>query len=144
VVARKHDGRADIALLAAAAGTTDRSFVLAILVAVALNLVFATVLALQSPGLHYDEALMAHGAVHMLTGAGEPTFPHDRGSWVKLGSRWFPLMVIPYVGAAKHYLLLVPFALFGPQVLILRLVSAWLAVLGIWGLGRLVRQPPLR
>jgi hypothetical protein len=140
VVARKHDGRADIALLAAAAGTTDRSFVLAILVAVALNLVFATVLALQSPGLHYDEALMAHGAVHMLTGAGEPTFPHDRGSWVKLGSRWFPLMVIPYVGAAKHYLLLVPFALFGPQVLILRLVSAWLAVLGIWGLGRLVRQ----
>jgi hypothetical protein len=107
---------------------------------VILYLVLAIVLALQSPGLQYDEALMAHGAVHILTGMGEPTFAHDRGSWVNLGSRWFPLMVIPYVGATKHYLLLVPFALFGPQVLILRLLSAMLAAFGIWGLSGLLRQ----
>jgi hypothetical protein len=139
-VERKRKGRTNIGFSIISPRTTDRRFTLTILFALVLNLVLATVLALQSPGLQYDEALMAHGAVHMLKGVGEPTFAHDRGSWVKFDNRWFPLMVIPYVGAAKHYLLLGPFALFGPRVLIVRLVSAVLAAFGIWGLAQLVRQ----
>ncbi len=132
--------QADRVSPAAGLRTPDRRYRLVIVAAVMLYLTVATVLALQAPGLQYDEALMAHGAVHLLTGVGEPTFAHDRGSWVHLDSRWFPLMVIPYVGAAKHYLLLVPFALFGPHVLIIRLLSAMLAAFGIWGLSELLRQ----
>ncbi len=136
----KQSSQANEVPLVARLGTSARQFRLTTLAAVMLYLALASVLALQSPGLHYDEALMAHGAVHILTGTGEPTLAHDRGSWVHLGSHWFPLMVIPYVGAAKHYLLLLPFALLGPQVLIVRLLSAMLAAFGIWGLSELLRQ----
>src|SRR5947209_15196897 len=47
-------------------------------------------------GLHYDEAIIQHGAVQMLNSASEPTFAHDSGSWVKFAGRHWPLAIIPY------------------------------------------------
>lgn len=110
-------------------------------VAPLVYLLLGVLLLLQNPGLEYDEALMAHGSVQMLKfGHEEPRFPHDRGSWIPLGGRWWPLMVIPYVGAGKHYLLLLPFALFGPHAWLIRFVSVLLAAFGIFGISIFLRQ----
>ncbi|MGH9657722.1 MAG: glycosyltransferase family 39 protein [Bryobacteraceae bacterium] len=95
---------------------------------------------LEKPGYHYDEALLARGAVHMLNSPGEPAFAHDRWSWVQIGGRYFPIMVLPYAGPIKDYLLLVPFALFGPDYQIARLLAAILGAFGIWGFSVLVRD----
>ncbi len=118
----------------------DRRRRLASLGAVSLYLLCALLLGFKEPGLHYDEAVLQHGAVQMLTSSGEPYFAHDRGSWIRFGGRYWPLMVLPYVGSVKAYLLLLPFALFGPSPGVSRLVAALLGAFGIWGIARLLEE----
>jgi hypothetical protein len=103
-------------------------------------LALAALLIAARPGLQYDEALFQHGAVQMLRSPDEPTFAHDRGSWVRLAGRHWPLMKLPYAGAAKDYLLLAPFALFGPIPEVARAVAALLAAFGVWGIGKLLAE----
>jgi hypothetical protein len=91
-------------------------------------------------GLQYDEAIFEHGAIHMLYGQGAPSFTHEQGSWLVVGRVRLPLMILPYVGAAKFYLLLLPFRLFGTAPVVSRIVSAMLGAFGIWGIGELLRR----
>jgi hypothetical protein len=91
-------------------------------------------------GLHYDEAICAHGAVHMLHSVDPPPFAHDRGSWIRFAGRRGPLVILPYAGAIKDYVLLVPFGLFGPGAALSRLINTLLGALGIWGITVLLRR----
>jgi hypothetical protein len=84
---------------------------------------------LSLPGLQYDEAIYEHGAVALITGDASPDFARDG----------FPLMVISYAGAAKFYLLAIPFAVFGTAPAVGRVVSMLLGALGIFGIGRAVQ-----
>lgn len=102
----------------------------------ALYCLLALLVVAADPGLHYDEALMVHGAVHLLHGAQQPPpFAHGPGYWVEFGGRHWPLMVIPYIGAARHYLSAPLFALLGPTPAVIRLSSAALTLCGLWGLA---------
>ena len=56
--------------------------------AILLYLLLAVGLAWQDVGLHYDEAIHQHGAVHILESEGEPRFAHyDPGGWIEIGGR---------------------------------------------------------
>ena len=90
------------------------------------------------PGLQYDEALLVLGSVHMRNSAGVLTLPHDPNTWTCFAGRCFPLMTVRYAGAAKEFLCLPAFALFGNGAEVLRLVSMILGVTGIWGIARLL------
>ena len=90
------------------------------------------------PGLQYDEALLVLGSVHMQNSAGVLTLPHDPNTWTCFAGRCFPLMTVRYAGAAKEFLCLPAFALFGNGAEVLRLVSMILGVTGIWGIARLL------
>ena len=107
----------------------------AIALAPLLFFALAAVSGFRRPGLQYDEALFEHGTVQMLTSGEEPPFVHDPGSWVEIGGRFWPLMVIPYIGAGPHYLLLPVFAVAGPDPAAARAANAALAALGIAGIG---------
>lgn len=110
-----------------------------LLSALAAYFVIALCLILQRPGLQYDEALLVQGAVQMRTSPAELPLPHDPDTWICPFGRCFPLMTVRYVGSAKEYLCLPVFAVFGPNTLALRLLSALLGALGIWGIASLVR-----
>ena len=99
-------------------------------------LLLAVAIGFRRPGLQYDEALFEHGTVQMLQSGAEPPFAHDPGSWVNVAGRSWPLMVIPYVGAAQQYLLLPLFALLGPTPPGARVVGALLTAAGIVLLGK--------
>jgi hypothetical protein len=111
----------------------------AILAAALIYLLLTLVQGLFVPGLQYDEAIFAHGAIHMLHGSGRPTFNNPEQSWVRIGSQPVQLMVMEYAGAAKSYLLLPGFALFGGSVVVLRIVSVLLGAIGLAGVGLFVR-----
>ncbi len=49
-------------------------------------------------------------------------------------------MTMPYVGAVKSYLMLLPFAIFGIRLSVARVVAALLAAFGIFGIAKLLRQ----
>jgi hypothetical protein len=89
-------------------------------------------------GYQMDEALHVESAVYMLRGTGQPPFVHDAASWLAAGGRRWPLMIIPYVGAAKAYVALPLFALFGIGAETARLSGAVLGAFGIAGLAVLV------
>jgi hypothetical protein len=91
-------------------------------------------------GLEYDEAIFQHGAVHMLRGGVDPPFPRYVGGWFAAGQREFPLMVMPYAGAAKPYLLLIPYAIFGAEPVVSRAVSSLITAFGLLSIGLLVRR----
>ena len=104
--------------------------------AILLHLLLALGIAHQDVGLHYDEAIHQHGAVHMLHWEGKPRFAHyDPGGWIEVDGRWWPVMIMPYVGAGRHYLLLPVFALWGTDPFISRVVAALLTAFGIWALA---------
>src|SRR5690349_15521452 len=110
------------------------------LIAAAVYLVCACSLGFRAPGMYYDEAIFLNGAVHALNAAGEPSFAHDPWSWVTIfGHRW-PIMVLPYVGAIRDYLVLIPFALFGPTYYTARIPAALVGAFGISGLTILMRD----
>jgi hypothetical protein len=98
---------------------------------------WAGLLIVQNPGLQYDEALLVLGSVHMRHSRLELRVPHDPDTWIEVRHRSIPLMTARYVGAAKEYLCLALFSLFGPGAAVLRTASAFLGLLGIWGVARL-------
>src|SRR5436190_13399967 len=110
------------------------------LAAVVLYLLFSALLGFQNPGLHNDEAVYYDGAVHVLNSPQEPSFAHDPWSWVTIFGRRWPVMVVPYVGAVRAYLVLLPFAFFGPSYYAARIPTALVGAFGIWGLSILMRD----
>ncbi len=112
------------------------------LAALAVYFLWASLQIAQKPGLQIDEALLVTGAVDMLASHGESTLPHDHHTWVCTG-RCFPIMTVRYVGPIKTYLCLPLFAIFGASgagAEIVRIVSMFLAALGIWGIAALLYQ----
>jgi hypothetical protein len=113
----------------------------AIWVAIALYGLLAVVQIRQKPGLQYDEALLVLGSVHMRhLPHQEINLPHDPDTWIRIRSRWFPLMTVRYVGAVKEYLGALVFALFGVRTSYIRLLSLLLGAAGIWGIAFLLRE----
>jgi len=106
-----------------------------IVFAASLFLLLAAVVGFRKPGLQYDEALFEHGTVQMLTSGGVPPFAHEPGSWVRIGDRFWPLMVLPYIGAAEHYVLLPVFGSSGQPPAAGRVVGASIGALGLLGIG---------
>src|SRR5690242_1220683 len=107
----------------------------------ALYCLFSIVQIRQKPGLNYDEALLVLGGVHLRhLPHQEFNLPHDPNTWVRVRSRWFPLMTVRYVGAVKEYLATPLFALFGTRTSLIRLLSMALGLIGIWGIAALLRQ----
>jgi hypothetical protein len=113
------------------------------LVPLALGLYFlcGVLLVAQRPGLHYDEALLVEGAVQMRHSTTEIALPHAPNTWVCLFQRCLPLMGEgPYIGSVKDYLALPMFAVLGTTPEAVRLTSMLLAMIGIWGMAKLVKQ----
>ncbi len=109
--------------------------------AILLHLLLALGIAWQDVGLHYDEAIYQHGAVHMLHSEGKPRFAHyEPGGWIEVAGRWWPVMIMPYIGAGRYFLLLPVFALWGADPFVARVFAALLSAFGIWALARLLRE----
>jgi hypothetical protein len=104
--------------------------------AIATYLTLAGVIGIRTPGLQYDEAIFEHGAVHLLTSRDAPRFAHNTATWIRIGDRHVPLMVLPYIGSATFFLDALPFALFGASAATARMVNLLLGAAGIWGVGR--------
>ena len=120
--------------------TTEVWWVRCLYLALALYCLFGSVQIRQKPGLQYDEAMLVLGAVHMRHLPHEElNLAHDPNTWVRLRSRWFPLMTVRYVGAVKEYLAAPLFAFFGPRTSLIRLLSMGLGLIGIWGIASLLR-----
>jgi hypothetical protein len=106
--------------------------------AIAAYLLCACSLGFRSPGLFYDEAIFFNGAVQVLNSGQEPDFAHDPWSWgTGFGRRW-PIMVLPYVGAVRDYLAVIPFAIFGPNYYTARILTTLVGAFGIWGVSVLI------
>ncbi|HWY46457.1 MAG TPA: glycosyltransferase family 39 protein [Bryobacteraceae bacterium] len=108
--------------------------------AVVLYCLLATVLILQRPGLHYDEALLVLGSVQMRHSPTELALPHDPDTWYCFRHRCLPLMTVRYVGAVKDYLCLPLFALFGKRAEVVRFASVFLSLIGIWGVAKIIGE----
>jgi hypothetical protein len=103
----------------------------AVLASVAVYLLCGWIHGLLAPGLQYDEAIFAHGSVHMLHGQGAPPFANHAGSWMSVAGQPVQLMVMPYAGSAKSYILMPLFAAAGPSIGAIRTVSLLLGATGI-------------
>ncbi len=89
---------------------------------------------LRLPGLYYDEALDAVPAMQVLLGQKPET-----GAVVRIAGHDWPLMLMPYVGSTTTYLSTIAFALFGPNVIALRLMNWTLGLVSLllaWGFLR--------
>ena len=85
---------------------------------------------LSAPGLYYDEALCAGQAKDFLTGKSHGD--HMPGIMtINCFGRPFPILVLPYFGALKSWLLIPSFALFGPSVAVLRLTTLGWGLIGL-------------
>lgn len=98
--------------------------------AIALYLLIALCFATRGVGLEEDEAISFRRAV--LTAEGVHT-PCQQGYDIKFRNVCLPLMIAPYVGAAKDYLFLPLFVIAGFHVTIARMSAALLASVGIFG-----------
>jgi Dolichyl-phosphate-mannose-protein mannosyltransferase len=106
--------------------------------ALVINCLFAALAIRQRPGLNHDEAQLVLGSVQMRISSDELSLPYDPGVWVRLFGQNIQLMTVRYIGAVKDYLCLPLFAIFRHHTSVVRVVSMLLAVLGIWGLAKLV------
>jgi 4-amino-4-deoxy-L-arabinose transferase-like glycosyltransferase len=104
----------------------------------AVYLALAAAFISARPGPSNDETLFQAGAVHLLTSTGLPSFTHSGHGWVNIGGRWWPLMMMPYAGAVSFYLLWPVFTLFGPELVVGRVVAALLGAFGLWSVARLL------
>ena len=118
----------------------DRKWIWIAFGAPVVYVLLATVLILQRPGLHYDEALLVLGSVHMRHSPTELTLPHDPDTWFCFRHRCLPLMTVRYVGAVKEYLCLPLFAVFGTRAEVVRFASVFLSMFGIWGVARIIGE----
>lgn len=111
---------------------------LALLVPLALYAAFAARMIAARVGYEMDEAIYTESAVFLLRGSGTPPFVHEPAAWITLGGRAFPLMIIPYVGAAKAYFALPLFAIFGVSTEVARFAGVLLGAVGLAGLAALI------
>jgi len=118
----------------------DRLWNRARIAAIAVYLLSALGLGLQSPGMHYDEAIYFNSAVHLLTSRQPPPFAIQPWSWITVADRQWPIMVLPYAGPLRSYLALGPFAMFGANNWSARMVTVFMGALGIWGFSVLIRD----
>ncbi|MEW5957921.1 MAG: glycosyltransferase family 39 protein [Chloroflexota bacterium] len=84
---------------------------------------------LNLPGLHYDEAFEAVPALDLLLGRPVTTFRH---SGLPLGNQLFPLMTQDYIGALNTYAVLPFIAVLGSTPLALRLMSVLVGAGTLW------------
>lgn len=84
---------------------------------------------LSAPGLYYDEAVFAGLAKDFVTGQKRLHMPGCEV--VTISNRRLPIFVQPYLGALKCWMLIPAFALFGPNVAVLRLTTLFWAMLTI-------------
>lgn len=104
--------------------TRDFLSVLAVWALLAIPLLFLARPNTSVPGLYYDEAHCAAMAGDFLTGRPHPHIPGS--GFISVCGRPFPVFVQLYGGAAKSWLLLPGFALFGASMPVLRLTAlAW-------------------
>jgi hypothetical protein len=94
----------------------------------------------QRPGLNHDEALFVLGSVQMRISTDELALPHDPDTWIRVLGQHIQIMTVRYVGAVKDYLCLPLFAIFRHHTSVIRVVSMLLALLGIWGLAKLIND----
>lgn len=113
-------------------------FALSLIVPLALYIGLAARLVMARVGYEMDEALYVESAVYMLRGSGTPPFVHEAASWIQVFGRRWPLMIIPYVGAAKAYVALPLFGILGIGTEVARLSGVLLGGLGIAGLVTLI------
>ncbi len=95
--------------------------------------------ALSNVGLEYDEALHQVGAAEILH-RGSRAGSSDPATWIHVLGVPFKLMVVPYTGAVKDALLVVPYQLFGTDPVVGRLLAVALGAVGVYGIGRLTRN----
>jgi hypothetical protein len=98
--------------------------------------ILAALIGYRGAGLQYDEAHFSRGAIQMLEGGAEPAFYYQPGSWIRIGRRFWPLMIAPYIGTAQEYLLAPAFALARPRPEVARALGTLLAALGLFAFGR--------
>jgi Dolichyl-phosphate-mannose-protein mannosyltransferase len=84
---------------------------------------------LSTPGLYYDEAVSAGLAKDFITADLHPHMSNVQ-LW-NVSGRPFPLFVQSYYGALKSWLLIPPFAVFGPTLAVLRLTSLACALVAL-------------
>ena len=113
-------------------------FALSLLIPLALYVGLASRFIAAQVGYEMDEALYTESAVFLLAGSGTPPFVYDPASWITISGRSWPLMIIPYVGAAKAYVALPLFAAFGISPEVARFSGVLLGSLGIAGLVTLI------
>ncbi len=101
--------------------------------------VFSIGLIAQKPGLQYDEALLASGAVHMEHSPGVFELDSTPNAWICPFHRCIPLMSFLYVGSVKEYASLPFFAIFGPRAPVVRMVSLPFGAICIWGIFVLIQ-----
>ena len=89
------------------------TLVLSLLLPLAIYSAWAARFLRAGVGYEYDEALWTESAVYMLRGSGTPPFAHEPASWISLAGRQWPLMILPYEGAAKALVALPLFAALG-------------------------------
>ncbi|HEY6391468.1 MAG TPA: glycosyltransferase family 39 protein [Bryobacteraceae bacterium] len=108
--------------------------------ALAIHCLLAALAIRQRPGLNNDEALFVLGSVQMRISPDELSLPHDPDTWVRVFGQHIQIMTVRYVGAVKDYLCLPLFAIFRHHTSVIRVVSMLLALVGIWGLAKLIRD----
>ncbi len=93
----------------------DRKWIWIAFGAMVLYCLLATVLILQRPGLHYDEALWCWARCRCAILRQNSRCRTIPTPGIVFGHRCLPLMTVRYVGAVKDYLCLPLFALFGTR-----------------------------
>lgn len=102
--------------------------------ALVLYFLFGLLLIAQKPGLQNDEAMMVAGAVHMEHSAAPFELDNTPNAWVCPFQQCIPLMAFRYIGSVKELAALPLFALIGPRVSIVRIVSLLFGALAVWGI----------
>src|SRR5437764_2151490 len=84
---------------------------------------------LSVPGLYYDEAVFGGMAKDFISGPAHPHIPE--AEIIMLGGRPFPLLVQPYLGGLKTWILMPSLAVFGSTVPVLRLTALIWAIIAL-------------
>jgi hypothetical protein len=108
-----------------------RGLLLTLVAWLLLSIVVITVVQrnLAAPGLYYDEAVFAGLAKDFIVGQKRLHMPGCER--VTVLNRPFPVFVQPYIGALKSWLFIPAFSLFGANLAVSRLTTAFLASLAI-------------
>jgi hypothetical protein len=84
---------------------------------------------LASPGMYYDEAVFAGLAKDFVVGQKRLHMPGCER--ITVFNRPFPVFVQPYIGALKSWIFIPSFSLFGANLAVARLTTAFLAIVSL-------------